>query len=154
MMHSPHTGKFTRSGAVTRMDSPITSFLSSPWVHLSSLLVKQTVHSGIGSTAGFHRRRAGYPGIDTDSGVSAMLSQFERRELERIEAWFRQADPRFARALAQGTPPAGSLRGRAGRAVADGLTTTLLLLGLATANVFLLLAGTAGLAFAAWLHQR
>ncbi|KAA9165634.1 DUF3040 domain-containing protein [Amycolatopsis acidicola] len=83
-----------------------------------------------------------------------MLSQFERRELERIEAWFRQADPRFAKALAAGTPPPGGFRARAGRAAADGLTTTLLLLGLASANVFLVFAGMAGLAFAAWLHQR
>ncbi|NKQ54615.1 DUF3040 domain-containing protein [Amycolatopsis sp. K13G38] len=83
-----------------------------------------------------------------------MLSQFERRELEKIEAWFREADPRFEKALAAGEPPPGRLRARAGRAAADVVAAALLLLGLVTANVLLVLAGAAGLSIAAWLHMR
>lgn len=83
-----------------------------------------------------------------------MLSQFEQRELQKIENWFREVDPRFEKALAAGEPPPTGLPARVGRAAADVLAAALLVLGLVTANVMLVLLGSAGLAVAAWLHMR
>jgi len=83
-----------------------------------------------------------------------MMSQFEQRELARIEAWFREADPRLEKALAAGEPPPRSGRERAGMVAADVVAVTLLVLGLSTASVLFVLAGTVGLSVAVWLHLR
>lgn len=84
----------------------------------------------------------------------AMLSHYERRNLDRIEQWFHADDPDLAEALSKGRPPRSEALARAGRLAVDIVALLLVVLGALSVNSGLVFFGAVTGAVAAVLHAR
>ncbi|WP_199432880.1 DUF3040 domain-containing protein [Qaidamihabitans albus] len=83
-----------------------------------------------------------------------MLSQYERRELDRIEQRFEADDPLLAQELGHGVLSRKGPLSWLARAGLDVLAGAAVLLGLVTLDFGLVFLGAMTLAVAAWLHVR
>jgi uncharacterized membrane protein YphA (DoxX/SURF4 family) len=84
----------------------------------------------------------------------AMLSYYERRNLDRIEQWFHVDDPVLAEAWSKGRPPVSQVRAKTVRLSMDVLAGLLLVLGALASNSALFFFGTIIGAIAVCLHVR